>query len=77
MIQLMMPLILIMWVSFMIGIYQIRNKINNHRYIGRSVNITRRWRSHRNSLSGNYSGCIVLQNAWNKYGEDNFELVEL
>jgi group I intron endonuclease len=56
-----------------IGIYQIRNKTNNKVYVGRSVDIYDRWREHKKDLRHNKSTCTYLQNAWNKYGEQNFE----
>ena len=55
------------------GIYCIINKINGKRYIGRSLDIANRWRLHRNELNSNRHKNDYLQNAWNKYGEDNFE----
>lgn len=55
------------------GIYCIRNKINGKRYIGRSLDILNRWRMHRKELNSNKHKNDYLQNAWNKYGEDNFE----
>jgi group I intron endonuclease len=55
------------------GIYQIRNLINNKRYIGSTVNIDKRWYEHKKSLRKNIHVNEYLQNAWNKYGEDNFD----
>ena len=55
----------------------IRNKVNNKVYIGSSVNIERRWYSHRYDLRCNKHNNKHLQNAWNKYGEDNFEFIVL
>jgi len=55
------------------GIYCIKNKVNDKKYIGKSINILRRGKSHLNELRLNKSECSYLQNAWNKYGEDNFE----
>jgi group I intron endonuclease len=62
----------------MIGIYRIKNKINEKCYYGSSKNIEKRWKTHLNQLiNGKHINCI-LQNAWNKYGKDNFifEIVE-
>lgn len=55
------------------GIYIITNKINNKVYIGQSVDIRRRLVKHVALLRHNYHWNLHLQNAWNKYGEDNFE----
>lgn len=41
-------------------------------YIGSSVKYKTRWRIHKSSLRGNYHENNKLQNAWNKYGENNF-----
>ena len=62
----------------MIGIYKIENLINKKVYIGQSINIECRWNSHKNDLiRGNHIN-KYLQNAWNKYGNDNFkfEIIE-
>lgn len=59
--------------SALCGIYQIKNKVNEHRYIGSSVNIQRRWKQHKSRLSLGIHHNAILQGAWNKYGEDNLE----
>ena len=56
-----------------IGIYKIKNLINGKLYIGQSVNIEQRWRFHIMELRNNRHHSSYLQNAWNKYGDDNFE----
>lgn len=58
--------------DLMQGIYSIRNKVNDKKYIGYSKNITDRWYNHKNYLRRGIHHSIKLQNAWNKYGEDNF-----
>ena len=58
------------------GIYKITNKINGKYYIGRSDNIlgtAGRWKEHINRLDANNHVNNYLQNAWNKYGKDNFD----
>ena len=55
------------------GIYFISNKVNNKIYVGQSVNIERRWKQHKRELKNNIHENGRLQNAWNKYGEENFE----
>lgn len=61
----------------MIGIYAIKNKLNNKIYIGQSINIENRWYGHKTSLRHNKHGNKHLQNSWNKYGEDNFDFIVL
>ncbi|AEO93614.1 homing endonuclease [Bacillus phage G] len=62
----------------MIGIYMIRNKINNKKYIGQAVNIISRWRNgHLLPLRKKKHHNDHLQKSWNKYGEENFELLIL
>ena len=59
-----------------IGIYGIRNKINDHIYIGKTgMNFGDRWDSHRALLRGNKHFNQYLQRAWNKYGEENFDFL--
>ena len=61
------------------GVYQIRNLLNDKIYIGSSKNIDQRWAEHVSLLRGNYHHNPHLQNAWNKYGEDEFifEMIEV
>lgn len=63
----------------MIGVYRIRNIINEKCYYGSSKNINRRWSKHKSQLNNKRHENIILQRAWNKYGCDNFmfEIVEL
>lgn len=57
-----------------IGIYEIKNKLNKNVYIGKTaMNFGDRWDSHRALLRSNKHFNKHLQNAWNKYGEENFE----
>lgn len=59
----------------MIGyIYQIINKSNNKRYIGKTNDIERRLKRHYIDLKNNNHHSIELQRAFNKYGKDNFEI---
>lgn len=57
------------------GIYSISNKVNNKVYIGSSKNIHLRISEHVLDLSKNIHKNSYLQNSWNKYGGDNFELI--
>ncbi|MEN6292413.1 MAG: GIY-YIG nuclease family protein, partial [Methanobacterium sp.] len=56
----------------MIGVYKISNKIDGKSYYGSSKNIEKRWLRHKNELNKNKHINILLQRAWNKYGEENF-----
>ena len=57
------------------GIYKIVNELNNKMYIGQSINIYERWRHHKIQLRHDKHHNSHLQNAWNKYGEQNFQFV--
>lgn len=57
------------------GIYKIINKIDGKYYVGSSQNIKHRWERHRSNLKKNKHWNRHLQNAYNKYGIDNFEYV--
>lgn len=57
------------------GIYKILNKATNKIYIGSAINLKNRWVEHRKVLRGNRHINILLQNAWNKYGENAFEFI--
>lgn len=59
------------------GVYSITNTLNGHVYIGSAVNISRRWSQHTLLLNRNCHHSGHLQNAWNKYGSDNFEFTVL
>ena len=55
-----------------IGIYRIKNTLDDKIYIGSSNNIARRWRHHKDLLNRGIHHSIHLQNAWKKYGETTF-----
>ena len=55
------------------GIYMIRNIINNKMYIGQTNDFKRRWSDHKKNLRGNRHDNHELQKDWNEYGENNFE----
>lgn len=56
-----------------IGIYRIRNRVNQKSYIGKSVNLHKRKNDHLSDLKGNKHHNTYLQRSWDKYGEENFE----
>ena len=62
----------------MVGVYRIKNLVNDKCYYGSSKNIEKRWLTHKNHLNSGKHHNVPLQRAWNKYGEDNFsfEVVE-
>lgn len=64
------------------GIYSITCKTNNKIYIGsaagtkgskRKIGFYRRWYEHIDKLNNNKHANKHLQNAWNKYGQSDFE----
>lgn len=58
-----------------ICIYEILNLINQKEYIGQTTNFSRRKQTHINNLRKNKHINKKLQNAWNKYGEENFKFI--
>lgn len=60
------------------GVYLIKNTINNKLYVGSAKNVKNRFNAHKYSLKKNSHDNPLLQNAWNKYGEEHFifEMIE-
>lgn len=58
-------------------IYAIWNNLDDNFYIGSTKDFRHRTLTHLRLLKSNKHHCKHLQNAWNKYGEDNFELLVL
>jgi hypothetical protein len=54
------------------GVYCIKNTITNKVYIGSSLNIKSRLKTHIFSLKNNKHHSLKLQRSYNKYGKDNF-----
>lgn len=59
------------------GIYEILNKANGKRYIGSSINFSKRWWLHKRDLLDNKHHSKILQRAWNKYGAESFKFKRL
>jgi hypothetical protein len=55
------------------GIYQILCIPNGKIYIGSAIDLRARWEQHRHSLRRRDHRNRHLQQAWDKYGESNFE----
>lgn len=60
------------------GIYKFTNKINGKIYIGSAKNLRKRFVQHRSNLRLNSHHSSHFQNAYNKYGENEFlyEIIE-
>lgn len=59
------------------GIYGIKNKVNNKIYIGQSINIQSRWKTHLRELNNKKHANKKLTNSFEKYGENQFEFIML
>ncbi len=55
------------------GVYQIRCMPTGQMYIGSTVELQKRWSRHRCNLRKGEHQNFYLQQAWDKYGEVNFE----
>ena len=55
------------------GVYCIKNKVSGKVYVGESIDIRRRWDSHRADLEKGDHYNEILRSAWLKYGQDAFE----
>ena len=59
------------------GVYTITCLINNKVYVGNSKNLSKRLSTHKTKLKSNKHANEHLQNAYNKYGVENFEFETL
>ena len=59
------------------NIYKIICKTNKKEYYGRSQEVEKRFRAHKNMLRKNEHRNMYLQNDWNEYGEEDFEFIIL
>lgn len=57
------------------GVYAITNLFNGKVYVGSTAVLTRRRDDHFRALRGGRHPIPHLQNAWNKYGDDQFDFV--
>lgn len=57
----------------MIGIYIIENIVDNKKYVGKTINYTRRVYLHTHYLMSHKHTNLYLQASWDKYGSDNFK----
>jgi group I intron endonuclease len=55
------------------GVYFIKNTVNGKCYVGSSVDIKKRWGTHKLALRNGSHHSKHLQRAWDKYGESAFE----
>jgi len=55
------------------GIYIIQSKESKNFYVGQSMDVQRREYEHRSTLRRGVHGSPILQNAFDKYGEDGLE----
>ena len=58
--------------NHMKGIYKITNLKNNKVYIGESLDIKKRWGTHKQHLTKRVHDNKYLQHSWDKYGEKYF-----
>jgi len=54
------------------GVYEIRNVLNGHRYVGSSSDVRWRFLCHQDDLQKGLHHSRYLQRAWNKYSAENF-----
>jgi group I intron endonuclease len=58
--------------KFKIGVFQIRNTVNNKIYIESSTDLVAAWNRHKFQLKFGTHPNIELQKEWNEFGEEKF-----
>lgn len=61
----------------MIGIYAIRNTLNNKMYIGESIDIETRWKQHQEDLDSEKHHSFKLQADWSRTSRKQFRFTIL
>lgn len=59
--------------KFRIGVFQIKNTVNNKIYIECSTDLVAIWNRHKFQLNGGLHPNDNLQKEWNEFGEENFK----
>ena len=60
-------------IKFKIGVFQIRNLINEKIFVGSSINLDAIWNRIKVELKFGGHRNEKLQNEWNEFGEENFK----
>jgi len=65
--------------KFRMGVYQIKNKLNQKIFIGSSPDLDAKWNSQKFQLNAGLHPNFELQKDWTEHGEQNFtyEILEL
>jgi hypothetical protein len=58
--------------KFKIGVFQIRNIVNEKIYVDSSVNLDAIWNRNRMELAAGHHRNEMLQKEWKEFGEENF-----
>jgi group I intron endonuclease len=59
------------------GVYAIKCKTNNKYYIGSTMDLDRRFKTHKQHLEKGCHNCRILQRDYDEYGLDEFEFIVL
>ena len=65
-------------IKFKMGVFQIRNKINDKLFIGSSMDLTAIWHAQKLQLDFGMHQNTMLQDDWKEFGSENFvyEIIE-